>query len=186
MGELDVKLRGILLALSLMALVPVAGFMKDEPPVDPQKDQAAVVLGNNGFALELYAKLCGREGNLFLSPFSISTCLGMTYAGGRGNTEAQMGKALHFDLAQKDLHPAFAALVKELNAAGGKEKYQLSVANALWGQKGYGFRKEFLDLLNSSYGAGFSELDFVKETEAARKTINTWVEKKTQEKINDN
>ena len=185
MGELDVKLRGILLALSLMALVPVAGFMKDEPPVDPQKDQAAVVLGNNGFALELYAKLCGREGNLFLSPFSISTALAMTYAGARGETEAQMAKVLHFALGQKRLHPAFEELITGLYAEKKKQGYQLVVANALWGQEGYGFLKEFLELTRTYYGAGLHELDFKGATEPARKTINTWVERKTKGKIKD-
>src|SRR5205823_2794540 len=56
------------------------------PPVDP-KD---LVTGNTAFGCDLYAKLRAEKGNLFLSPFSISTALAMTSAGARGNTLAEM------------------------------------------------------------------------------------------------
>ena len=50
-------------------------------------DMKSVVEGNTTFALNLYSKLKDAEGNLFFSPYSISTALAMTYAGARGNTE---------------------------------------------------------------------------------------------------
>ncbi len=146
-------------------------------------DSQVVVRGNSRFALDLYAKLKAQQGNLFFSPYSISTALGMTYAGARGDTAAQMAKVLHFELPQERLHPGFAALINDLNAAGKKGDYQLSIANALWGQKSCGFLKEFLDLTRSRYGAGLNEVDFKKATETARKTINAWVEKQTRDKI---
>ena len=145
--------------------------------------RTALVEGNNAFALDLYAKLKKREGNLFFSPYSISTALAMTYAGARGSTEKQMADVLHFELDRERLHPAFRGLIDRLNAQGKEGAYQLSVANALWGQKGYGFLKKFLDLTEANYGAGLKEVDFVKAAEAVRKTINAWVEKQTQEKI---
>ena len=37
--------------------------------------RTALVEGNNAFALDLYAKLKKQEGNLFFSPYSISTAL---------------------------------------------------------------------------------------------------------------
>src|SRR5882724_8537294 len=48
-----------------------------------ESDIAAVVKGNNQFALDLYAKLRTQNGNLFLSPSSISTAMALTYAGAR-------------------------------------------------------------------------------------------------------
>jgi serpin B len=59
------------------------------------------------------------------------------------------------------------------------------VANALWGQKGYAFRNEFLELLKANYGAGLREADFVKAAEDARRQINRWVEEQTKDKIKD-
>src|SRR4051812_22890821 len=49
------------------------------------------------------------------SPESISTALAMTYAGARGDTAAEMAKALHFTLPQEQLHPAMGALLNDLN-----------------------------------------------------------------------
>ncbi len=148
-------------------------------------DAGALPRGNNTFALDLYGELREREGNLFFSPYSISTALAMTYGGARGNTAAQMEQVLHFEVTTKRLHQAFGQLVETLNAQGAKGGYQLSVANALWGQQSVGFLKKFLDLTEKHYGAGLRQVDFAAATEAARKTINAWVEKETQGKIKD-
>jgi serpin B len=154
-------------------------------PKAPPADKAEAVKGNNIFALDLYGRLRGREGNLFLSPASISTALAMTYAGARGETANQMASTLHFTLDQEHLHPALGALLYDLDGGGKKRGYQLSVANALWGQKGYPFLPEFVTLAHDNYRAGLEEVDFVGATEQARQTINAWVERQTQDKIKD-
>ena len=83
------------------------------------------VRGNTRFALDLYQELRTREGNLFFSPYSISTALAMTYAGARGDTELQMAQALHFLLDQEQLHPAFARLEARLVEVGKKGHVRL-------------------------------------------------------------
>jgi len=150
-----------------------------------------VVRGNNDFAFELYKRLaadptaCGASGNLFFSPYSISTALAMTYAGARGQTAAQMAETLHFELAEERFHKAFGLLVKRLNEQGEKGDYELAVANALWGQRGYRFLEGFLEMTRRNYGAGLNEVDFAGATEEARRIINTWVEERTKEKIKE-
>ncbi len=57
--------------------------------------------------------------------------------------------------------------------------------NAIWGQKDYSFLDEFLDTLAENYGAGLRVVDFINETEEARVTINEWVEKQTEGRIED-
>jgi serpin B len=148
-------------------------------------DVASVAEGNNAFAFDLYAKLKTEEGNLIFSPYSISTALAMTYAGARGETAAEMKKTLRFALSQEKLHPAMADLVDDLNARGGKDAYELVVANRLWGQAGYSFLAPFIALNRTYYGAGLEQVNFKTATEAARKTINTWVEDKTRDKIQE-
>jgi serpin B len=159
-----------------------------KPPAAPdaaqvKADKAAVVRGNTAFALDLYGRLRTKDGNLFCSPYSISTALAMTYAGARGRTAEQMAKVLHFPVGQDRLHPACAALVRDTSA--GSKDYQLRVANSLWGQKGHPFLKDFLSLTREHYGAGLQEVDYVGDTEAARRAINAWVQKQTQDKIKD-
>ena len=145
--------------------------------------RATVVEGNNALAIALYHQLDNQAGNLFFSPESISTALAMAYAGARGNTATEMAKALHFALPPAQLDSAMGALLRDLNAA--HSEYQLNVANALWAQQGYTFLDQFLNLLNTDYGAGLQQVDFKGAPEAARLTINQWVEQKTQDKIKD-
>ena len=145
-----------------------------------------VVAGNNKFALELYAKLQSQQGNLFLSPYSISTALAMAYAGARGQTEKQMADTLCFStMSSEQLHEEFGRLIRKLNAAGEKGGYELVVANALWLQKDYNFLPEYLSLVKTEYDGDLQQVDFAKQLEEARKTINAWVEKKTKDKIKE-
>ena len=150
-----------------------------------------LTFGNTGFAIDLYQAIRGADGNLFYSPYSISLALAMTYAGARGSTAEQMAETLHFSLPPDQLHPAFNGLDLQLSQRGetaaGKDSqgFRLNVVNAIWGQQGYGFLEEFLDLLAQNYGAGLRLLDFVNATEESRVTINDWVSDQTEEKIKD-
>jgi serpin B len=59
------------------------------------------------------------------------------------------------------------------------------VANALWCQKDFPFRTDFLSLVKDQYQADLSLLDFIKDPEGGRKEINRWVEDKTRRKIRE-
>ena len=74
---------------------------------------------------------------------------------------------------------------QRLAPKGEKPGYRLNVANRLWGQQGYHFLPDFLALTRDYYDAELAEVDFVRQTEQARATINQWVEEQTQEKIKD-
>jgi serpin B len=148
-------------------------------------DKAQAARDNNAFALDLYGKLRDRDGNRFFSPESLSTALAMTYAGARGQTADEMARALHFTLGPERLHPAFADLLHDLHADARTKAYQLHVANALWAQKGHPFLPEYVRLVHDAYGAGLEEVDFAHTAEQARRTINAWVEKQTNDKIRD-
>jgi len=160
------------------------------PSVD-ESDLEKLVQGNSAFALDLYRALREQGENLFYSPYSISLALAMTYAGARGETEAQMAETLQFLLSQDQLHPAFNALDLELAKRGEEvsedegDAFRLNIANSIWGQQDFEFLTDFLDTLALNYGAGLRLVDFVKATEEARQAINQWVEDQTEEKIKD-
>ncbi len=177
--------------LVLLAAITAASA-QDQPPAgrspdQPKADVSAVAQANNVFGCELYAKLKAQAGNLFFSPASIHSALGMTYAGAAGRTADQMAGTLHFDLPADRLHKAFGLLTGELNnppKQGPDPAYQLVVSNALWLQKGYPFRDSFTRLVKDNYGAGLNEVDYAVP-EPARKAINDWVGKATRDKIKD-
>jgi serpin B len=171
----------IALCVGLLALsFPIPAHAQK---LDP--DVEALVQGNSDFGLTLFQRLAQKPGNVFFSPYSISNAFGMCYAGARGNTAAEMKTTLRFNLAEDRLHPAFRKLIADLDGAGKKRPFQLTVANRLWGQKDYGFQPEFIKIGKDDYGAGLEEVDFMTASEDARQTINAWVEKQTGDKIKD-
>ncbi len=176
------RVRVRLVLVSALAAVLSAGGLA-------RADEAWIPAANNAFAADLYGKLAATKGGLFFSPNSIETALAMTYAGARGRTAQEMAKVLHLPAQGEQVHRDFGAFLRRLNAEktpeGKPRGYQLSAANALWGQKGYEFLPGFLDLLKTAYGAGLTEVDFAAHAEEARKTINAWAEKETRDKIKD-
>ena len=146
-------------------------------------DVSGVVEGGNHFTFDLYQRLQDEKGNLFFSPASISLALAMTYAGADGITEAEMSRTLHFQMPKSQLHDGMAALQASWHTTEKKQGFRLHVANRLWGQQSYTFLAEFLGVTRNQYGAELARLDFVKEAEKARQTINGWVEDQTEKKI---
>jgi len=153
------------------------------PAIRSSADAAAdFVLGNNEFALALYARVAaGKTGNVFFSPYSVSSALAMAYAGARGQTARQMAEALRFAPEDQSLPEEFAELNRSLDGRRGKIK--LVVANALWGQEGFSFRRDFLELTRRYYGAGLRTLNFRKDAAKASAAINAWVDKATAGRI---
>ena len=204
MRRLRVSRCGVLVGLLVLVVTVAVGC--GTQPVESEelrstKERAAssaseetleeLVQGNSAFAFDLYSKLASEEGNLFFSPYSISQALAMTYAGARGETERQMAEVLHFP-PQDVVHEAFNAIDQELASRGeveegedADESFQLRIANAVWGQKDYKFLQPFLDTLAESYGSGVRAIDFKASPEGARKTINDWVEDRTEGRIKD-
>lgn len=139
----------------------------------------------NQLSIDLYEKLSAKDdGNLFVSPYSISTALAMTYGGAGGETAAQMEGTLRFG-GQGATHPAFSNLRKNLNSVQEKGHIQLSVANSLWPQKEYIFLPDYLALAKEFYGSEIKPLDFKTDAEGARQEINIWVEDQTNDRIKD-
>lgn len=132
-------------------------------------------------ALDLYGKLSPKQGNLFFSPFSISSALGMVQAGARGETLKQMNQALHFG---SRTHEEMLALRQSLTA-GPKDAQHLHVANSIWPSVQYPFLPAYIKLLRDYYGVEVKPQDYVKNAEKARLEINGWVEKQTQDRIRD-
>ena len=138
-------------------------------PQATRADLRELVQGNNDFAFDLYRALSDGEGNLFYSPFSVSQALAMTFAGARSETERQMADTLQYQLPQSSLHPAFNSLDRALASRGkdprgtpkegeAKQYFRLNIASAVWGQHGFGFLPDFLDVLAENYGAGMRVL----------------------------
>jgi serpin B len=169
---------------------------------NPAARSESLVEGNTAFAFDLYGRLKGKPGNLFFSPFSISTCLAAAYAGARGETEMQMGRVLHFSKDQARVHSSFGELHRQLEkmekpaviqtrpGQGGTRPsflqvpgIQLNIAISLWVQEGQPFLAEFLKIATDEYLADVNQANFQTQPEAVTREINRWVAEKTNDKI---
>ncbi|XP_047590700.1 leukocyte elastase inhibitor [Lutra lutra] len=137
---------------------------------------------NTHFAVDLFRALNkdNPTGNIFISPFSISSALAMIFLGTRGNTAAQVSKTLHFDTVE-EIHSKFQSLNADINKCGAS--YILKLANRLYGERTYNFLPEFLASTQKMYGAELASVDFQQASEDSRKVINEWVKGQTEGKI---
>ena len=176
--------------LLLISLILAAGIGSAQPgfaqpPASP--GLATLVDANSAFALNLYKQLAAEKANvnqnLFFSPYSMSAALCMTLAGAKGQTADEMRATLGMsNISGQDA----ASLFGQLNAAikpADPKVCQLTVANALWGEKTFPFRKDFVDLIAKSYQGNLTNLDFISAPEPSRLRINEWVEEQTNQRI---
>jgi serpin B len=144
-----------------------------------------IAQNNNLFAFDLYQRVAEKEdGNLFFSPFSISTALAMTYAGADAQTATEMAKTMHFGPNEPDFHYAYGSYLNVLedNAKG---NIQLRIANRLWGEKTYKLRDDFVALNKRAYDSPLKPMDFINNPVGSRTQINDWVADKTEQRIRD-
>jgi hypothetical protein len=139
-----------MLVLAVVMTVAADCRAADKAVAREKTDKQLVVMGNNEFALELYAKLRGKEGNLFFSPYSISTALAMAYAVARGQTETQMAKVLNYPIIAKPgtefsstlirekrrFASVFGKIIKDLNSKSKKGGYEADIS---WAYPDTGF-----------------------------------------------
>lgn len=156
-------------APAVAASTPDKGATKPPPPA------------NVDFDFAMYGALRGNAGNLFFSAPSMRQALGMAYLGARGTTASEMSTALHFD---SDRAKSAANAKDEISGwESARGASQLAIANRLWADQGFKMNGDFIQMANGAYGSAVEPVDFSHAPNAARLTINGWVEKQTHDKI---
>jgi hypothetical protein len=95
---------------------------------------AAVAGGNSLFGSRLYEQLRDEEGNIIMSPFSVSGVMAMVGAGAGGNTLTQVQHGMSFPpaaqlaLGYRDAIPALRT----------NDNFTMEAANSVFGQVGPG------------------------------------------------
>lgn len=165
-------------------------------PAITDGDYQAFISHINKFGLDLGQQVSGGEyktTNLIYSPLSATVALGMTYAGAKGQTASEMKTVLGDSFAAGVFHTAANKLVRELASRatstsapnGDALKLELNLADSIFVDRTVTLQTPFLDVLSREYDSGVRRLDFIHEFEAARMTINDWVEEQTKDKIQD-
>jgi len=124
------------------------------------------------------------DANVFISPTSIAVALAMTSNGASGATQSAILRTLHADTESANIQSidTFNAANRDLAEQISKTTaVQLSIANALWLQQGLPVNQAFQQVLQTDYDAQAESLDF--RNPAAAETINAWVAKQTNDRI---
>lgn len=157
------------------------------PPAGPrvaQLTRQATVDADGRLGADLLAAL-GRDGNEVISPYSIAVALQMALAGAKGETAAQMANVLHLPSPDAaSLSTAAAELARDLNALNDpRTRMVLRIANQLWPQSGYPLEPAFTTIMHNGFGTAVKQLDYGRDPERARHTINEAVADATNGKI---
>nr|XP_019584925.1 PREDICTED: serpin B13 [Rhinolophus sinicus] len=152
------------------------------------------------FGFDLFQELNKtKEGNIFFSPVSITTAIGMLFLGARGATAAQLQEVLFSEKEREssritaegneieekteEIHHQFQTFLSEISKP--TNNYELKITNRLFGEKTYLFLQKYLDYVEKYYHASLEPVDFVNAADESRKKINSWVESQTHETIKD-
>jgi len=144
-------------------------------------DRDALVRGNTQFALDLYRRQ--PAGNVFFSPYSISTAMAMVDAGARGTTASEIEKVMHLPFGGAQLGPAWKPVLDDVNQHGAG--YDLITANAMWPARDIELHPNYVAMAKRDFGATIETLDFAHAAEASRGRINAWVSEATRRKIEE-
>ena len=141
-----------------------------------------VVKANSQFAFDIFRAVYSgdTEGNVFLSPASISTALAMTWNGAAGTTKQSMADVLGFsNIEEIMVNNGFAYLVDMLNRS--ESGIKLSLANSIWIRDRFEVLDSFKNVNSEYFAAEIRNLDF--NDPGAADIINGWVKENTEDLI---
>ncbi|XP_068913210.1 alaserpin-like isoform X3 [Tenebrio molitor] len=151
--------------------------MEDMTDVDVTKE---FVEANNSFLPSIYKEIVKEEkGNVLMSPLSAETILALTHSGCRGETAEELRIALHLPDDPAKIQSAVKAVLSDLKT---NEGCKLFIANKMYIKKDFSINDEFQKTANTVYFGDSENIDFTMNERAAE-TINSWVEKVTENKI---
>lgn len=156
-------------------------LLANEGEEERKEDKLARSINDFAFSLNLQITTDPTANTLF-SPYSLFSTLSLTYAGARGDTAAQIAKALSLQVDVKELAAQSAKLQKQLLPAKEEKTYSLRAANALWLDRDSYILTDFRYLAQNQYGAKVESINFAEE-ERSISLINEWTANQTEGKI---
>jgi len=139
---------------------------------------------SNQFGFDLYKKIITKtQGNLVISPSSITTALSMTWGGAKAATAGEMKQVMHLAQTPEEVMDTSGKLTAVLTDPSRPVTFR--IANRLFGEKTYDFDAGYMSLTERAYGAPLERVDFKAAPEPARVLINGWVDKQTESRIKD-
>lgn len=140
--------------------------------------------GNSKFAFDIFKEISKGEqgGNVFISPFGISTALSMVYQGAKSDTRKEMAKALGFEgLDITEINKSYKCLLKYFGQLD--EKVKLKNSNSIWNNslRSNAIKEDFISANKDVFNAVVESRDFSDQSVVSE--INNWISEATEGKI---
>lgn len=142
-----------------------------------------IATANNAFAFDMYSTIKSDVENIFFSPYSIFIAMAICYDGAEGSTKEQISNVFYYPLSKPVLEGSTKEMIDTINSDN--DAYDLETANALWVLEEYPLNEQYVFNAENYYDGMITPLDFGGQPEESRLIINSWVEKKTNDKIKD-
>lgn len=175
-------------ALIFVLMVSACQYDNIEPDNTPNLrslsiSETKVAKSTNDFAFKIFNKIGeGEKENSFISPFSISVALAMVLNGAEADTRQSILQTIDFsDLTPDQVNHSYKDLTDLLFSID--KKVELGIANSVWFDQEFKVNPLFASIIQDQYDGRIQALDFNNSSSA--KTINNWVESKTNGRIKD-
>ncbi|XP_054716948.1 uncharacterized protein LOC129226369 [Uloborus diversus] len=152
-----------------------------------QEGMHKLAIANNDLALNLHRKLSkASQGNVFFSPFSISSALAMLFYGAKGETAEELRTALGYNkanLENEQVHHIFNQFLTQTFSNQNSNAYALKSANAILVDKSVDLIEDYRHEIQRLYEATVQDVEFAKDAPEIVAEVNHWVKDKTNGKI---
>ena len=169
-----------LVLVTALLLVGCSGGIEPKNTAFASEDVDSKITDSNlKFAFDIFREINkgDLDTNVFISPFSISTALAMTYNGAEGDTLREMEEALNFSgIPRNIVNISYKSLLDYL--VRDDKEIQTLVSNSIWYRHGEEIKEEFLKTMKEYYNGHVDNLDF--NDPASVDTINKWIDDSTK------
>lgn len=142
------------------------------PPVITLQDMPSTM----PFAFDIFLNsVKNKKENIVMSPYGAYSSMAMIYFGSEGETKSQIGSVLNLDNINEEDGKKLNQLLQ--NHISNSTDVNVLNANAFFMKRGPIIKEEFKEMANNYFSG---EIDYLPET---GKTINDWLNKKTEDKI---
>jgi serpin B len=163
-----------LVVTALLLAVGLAGPAMAKP--------AQTARAETGFAFDLYAQISKAPGNVIISPYSVSTAVGMLYAGAGGDTATAIARVLHVKGSSIEASPP--SVVRPVIDRETQGRVHVIAANAAWLSTEFHYNPAYRAMLRDEFSAALKPMDF-SDPRGASIAINRWVVANTEGQIRD-
>ncbi|XP_003744940.1 serpin B6 [Galendromus occidentalis] len=170
------------LARWIVFAVVICGVLSDtvgSSSSDARRLKKKLSIANNNFAMNLM-RLLPKDKNIVISPFCLSSALGMLYAGAGPSTARKMASALQYvstNLQEEDVSKGFEYLIEEIKQPD--PGFTMVGGEAVFFEAN-DVRPEFRSAIESRFKGHAESVNFTAEPTEAKDAINIWVRNSTK------